>query len=199
MLANSPTSFVILASGTGTNARALLQRAKEKPELLAIKALVSDRPNVPALAVANEFGVPAHVIAHGEEKTLLELLKSVKAQWACLAGYKKIVGKNFLEFFASPEGFFRVLNVHPSLLPAYPGLNAYVRAFQDNVAKSGVTVHLVDQGVDTGPIVLQESFVREKNDTLESFEAKGRALELRLFPQAMELAAAGKIRIGEKA
>jgi phosphoribosylglycinamide formyltransferase-1 len=190
-----PMPFVILASGAGTNARALLQRAKEKPDLLYAAAVVSDRPNVPVLEVAKEFQVPSFVIAHEEENVLLDLLAEKGCHWACLAGYKRIVGAAFLDFFSVGGGkFARVMNVHPSLLPAYPGLHAYQRAYRDGVKLSGVTIHLVDAGLDTGAPILQEAFAREENDTLADFEQKGRALEQKLFPQALELAANNQIR-----
>jgi phosphoribosylglycinamide formyltransferase-1 len=191
--------FVILASGTGTNARALLERARERSDAIEVKALISDREGAGALKVAEEFGVRAAVIPVKEEARLLDFLAETGAHWACLAGYKRLVSEAFLEFFsAGGSGFARVLNVHPSLLPAYPGLGGYERAFRDGVKVSGVTVHLVDNGLDTGLPVLQESFQREEGDTLESFEKKGRALERKLFPRAMELAAAERIRVIEK-
>jgi phosphoribosylglycinamide formyltransferase-1 len=141
--------------------------------------------------------VETFVVSHREEGALLALLKRLQPRWALLAGYKRLVGQGFLDFFAD-SGFHRVLNVHPSLLPAYPGLGGYERAFQDGVKVSGVTVHLVDMGLDTGLCVLQESFEREDDDTLESFTAKGRKLEHKLFPRALDLAAAGRIRLREE-
>lgn len=196
MWENRAMPFVILVSGAGTNARALMERARQKPDLIEVKALISDREGAGALKIAEEFGVPAHVIPSSEESRLLDLLAETGAHWACLAGYKRLVSQAFLDFFsAGGGGFARVLNVHPSLLPAYPGLRGYERAFKDGVKVSGVTVHLVDSGLDTGLAVLQESFTREEGDTLESFEAKGRAIERRLFPQAMELAAREKIHL----
>jgi len=193
---SEPMPFVILASGGGTNARALLERARAKPELLRACALVSDREGAGALSVAKEFGVPAHVIPHQEEAALLDLFAATGCHWACLAGYRRLVGEGFLNFFsAGARGFARVMNVHPSLLPAYPGLHGYRRAFADGVKLSGVTVHLVDSGLDTGLPILQESFAREEHDTPAEFEARGRALEQSLFPLALEHAAHNRIRI----
>lgn len=193
---SGPMPFVIMASGGGTNARALLERARQKPDLLKACALVSDRPGAGALQVAEEFGVPAHVIPHQDEAALLDLFAESGCHWACLAGYRRLVGEGFLRFFsAGARGFARVMNVHPSLLPAYPGLHGYERAFRDGVKLSGVTVHLVDSGLDTGLPILQESFRRDDFDTLETFEAKGRALERLLFPSALELAALNRIKI----
>jgi phosphoribosylglycinamide formyltransferase-1 len=187
---------VILASGTGTNARALLAAAQNAPHLLRCVGLVSDRPGVAALEIAKSFGVESTVIPATEGAKLLEFLRQKEARWACLAGYKRIVPKDFLAFFHDPAlGFARVMNVHPSLLPAYPGLHGYRRAFADGVKVAGVTVHLVDGGLDTGHVILQRAFSREEADDEASFTAKGRAIELELFPAALRLAAENRIRL----
>lgn len=189
-----PMPFVILASGAGTNCRVLLEHARNHPDKLVAKAVISDRSGAPALDVAASMGVETFVVNHREESTMLSLLRKLQPRWAFLAGYKRIVGTGFLNYFAG-EGFSRVLNVHPSLLPAYTGLNGYERAFRDGVKMSGVTVHLVDSGLDTGLAVLQECFARREQDSLEDFIARGRELEHRLFPRALDLAAEGKIRL----
>lgn len=191
--------FAILASGTGTNARALMEHAAKHPERLKATCVVSDRAEAPVLKVAEELGVPSYMVPAKNEGALLAVLKKHGAEWACLAGYKKLVGKGFLEFFHDPSlGFSRVMNVHPSLLPAYPGLGGYERAFKDGVKLSGVTVHLVDEGLDTGLAILQEAFEREESDSLASFEAKARKIEHKLFCKALDLASRGKIRMAEK-
>lgn len=186
--------FVILASGEGTNARVLIEHAQKHPEKLHACAVISDRSGAPVLDVAASLGVPTFVISHREEGMMLAQLKKLKPRWALLAGYKRIVGSGFLDFFAD-EGFHRVMNVHPSLLPAYPGLHSYDRAFADGVRLSGVTVHLVDAGLDTGPCLLQGAFERTDADDAASFAAKGRRLEHKLYPAALDLAAAGKITL----
>lgn len=189
-----PMPFVVLASGAGTNCAVLLEHARKFPQLLQAKAVISDRSGAPALDVAAKLGVETFVVGHREEGPMVALLRKLQPRWACLAGYKRLVGNGFLEFFGD-EGFSRVLNVHPSLLPAYPGLNGYERAFKDGVKVSGVTVHLVDSGLDTGLPVLQESFERLEDDSLSSFMERGREIEHRLFPRALELAAGGNLRL----
>ncbi len=190
--AEQPLRFLVLASGQGTNAKKLFEYARQHPERLEPVALVSDR-DAPALGVAEEWKVPAHLIRPSEEGALLQLLDKLRPDWACMAGYKRLVSASFLEFFHDENLGFRVMNVHPSLLPAYPGLGGYRRAFEEGCQLSGVTVHLVDEGLDTGLPILQASFAREENDTLETFTAKGRALEHQLFPQALDLASRKKL------
>lgn len=194
-MSKTPLRFVILASGTGSNARALIDHAQKSGGRLLPVALISDRAGIPALAMARERGVPTFVIDHRNEQVLLATLDSLQPSWACLAGYKRIVGKNFLEFFyARNLGFSRVLNVHPSLLPEYPGLHGYERAWKDGKRETGVTVHLVDSGLDTGPVVLQENFEIRPGDTLAQVEERGHEVEHRIFTRALEMAAAGEIR-----
>jgi phosphoribosylglycinamide formyltransferase-1 len=190
-----PLQFVILASGTGTNARALMEHARRHPELLQCVGLVSDRASALALNIAKEYGVETAVIPAKNEAALLAFLAEKKPTWACLAGYMRIVGQGFLDFFADQE-FFRVINVHPSLLPAYPGMHGYQRAFADGVKVAGVTVHFVDGGLDSGRVISQGAFTREESDSEASFEAKGRKIELKLFPEALELAAKGCLKVG---
>lgn len=188
--------FVVFASGNGTNARALFAHARQHSHRLEPVGLICDRPAFGAMKAAEEFGVPAHVVNHKDEAALLRLLGELKPTWALLAGYKRLVGPAFLKFFYDEElGFSRVLNVHPSLLPAYPGLGGYERAFSDGVKISGVTVHLVDDGLDTGLPVLQGPIAREEDDTLASFSARGQELEHILYKRALDLASEGKIRI----
>ncbi|MGZ3694921.1 MAG: phosphoribosylglycinamide formyltransferase [Bdellovibrionota bacterium] len=196
MSANEPMPFVIFASGAGTNARALIEHAKKNPKLLEAKALISDRRGIPALGLAESLGIESHVVSHKDESALITLLERLKPKWALLAGYKRIMGKAFLDYFADDKiGASRVMNVHPSLLPAYPGLGGYERAFNDGVKFAGVTVHFVDSGLDTGPTILQEKFAREEGDTLASFSARAQKIEHRLFCEALDLAAAGEIQV----
>lgn len=189
-----PLRFVILASGKGSNALSLLEFALEQPQCFVPVGLVSDKPDTGALEHAKRKGIPAQFIPHKEEERLLALFREWKPDWALLAGYMRLLSPRVLDFFRG-QGvkLARVLNVHPSLLPAYPGLHAYERAFADGVKESGVTIHFVDEGLDTGPVVLQESFPRLATDTLADFVARGQKLEHKLYRVALERAAAGKI------
>jgi phosphoribosylglycinamide formyltransferase 1 len=188
--------FIILASGRGRNAAALMDYAQRNSHSMQIVGLVSDRLHAQALQEAKQRGIETFVIAAHDESAILHLLERLKPDWALLAGYKKKVGLPFLNFFkAKAENFFRVMNVHPSLLPAFPGLHGYAQAFRAGVKISGVTVHLVDQGIDTGLPILQMPLARLESDTLESFESRGLPLEHELYCRAMQLATEGHIHI----
>src|SRR5690606_23940773 len=132
-----------------------------------VKGLIVDR-EAPVRESVAALGVPTFLVPAKAEGELLSLLGKLSPRWAFLAGYKRLLSSATLDFFAD-RNFFRVINVHPSLLPAYPGLGGYERAFRDGVRVSGVTVHFVDNGLDTGLTILQEPFRREAGDDLESF------------------------------
>lgn len=187
-------SFVVFASGEGSNALNLFKAAKERG--YHAKALIVDR-EAPVIQRVDPHEVPIYRIRSGNEIELLNLLSELKPKWAFLAGYKKILGAATLDFFKSAD-FIRILNIHPSLLPAYPGLNGYERAYKDGVRVSGVTVHFVDSGLDTGLSVMQKTFSREKKDSLAEFIAKGKKIEHELFPKAFVLAMEDKLKIIKK-
>lgn len=193
-------SFVIFASGEGTNAQALMEFSAREPETARVLALISDRADAGALRRARALGVPARHVKHNDIDALLATLTELKPDWACLAGYMRILGKPVLDFFQDAKrGHARILNIHPSLLPAFPGLRAYEQAFAAGVPESGVTVHIVDESLDGGPIVLQKRFRRETDDDLASFRARGRALENDLYVEALRRVARGDFRLRRQA
>ena len=191
----------ILASGRGSNAANLVNFSRENGcnNRLNIVCLVTDNPESLVLERAEEWDLPCYCIPHKgiervrHEEKILKTLQFHNVDWVFLAGYKRILSGHFLAGFIEPkEKYPRVVNIHPSLLPDLPGLNAYQRAFEAGQDFSGVTVHLVDEGVDTGPIICQERFPRKKDDTLEDFTQRGLALEHRLYRKAVQLIIDGK-------
>lgn len=128
------------------------------------------------------------------EAAIYEWMNSKNVDWVFLAGYMRILSADFIKKFHDPNlGVSRILNIHPSLLPSFPGKNAYEQAFQAGVKSSGVTVHFVDPGVDTGPPIIQESFPRFEQDTLEDFEKRGLEVEYRLYRKAMDMVSKGRL------
>ena len=116
------------------------------------------------------------------EADILDAISGWQPEWIFLAGYMRILSANFLRSFQDPvTRRYRVVNIHPSLLPDFPGMDAYRRAFESGVPEGGVTVHLVDEGVDTGPVLAQESFPRMADDDLASFVTRGQSVEHRLY------------------
>jgi phosphoribosylglycinamide formyltransferase 1 len=184
---SGPAPVGILLSGRGSNFVAL-HRAMEKGEVPARVALVlANVADAPGLARARELGLPAVAVPHrGEpsraahEAKLLAALREAGAEWVCLAGYMRLLSPGFLRAFPR-----RVLNVHPSLLPAFPGLDAQRQALEHGVRVAGCTVHLVDEGLDSGPIVLQRTVPVLDGDSAESLAARILEQEHIAYPEAL--------------
>jgi phosphoribosylglycinamide formyltransferase-1 len=178
----------VLVSGEGTNLQALVD------EGLPVVAVASNRPGVRALERAGAAGIPAGVFPLGDYASRAER-DAAMADWLAergvglvvCAGYMHLLTPGFLERFP-------VLNVHPSLLPAFPGIHAVEEALDAGVRETGVTVHFVDEGIDTGPVVLQEAIPIRPDDTAETLHERLHELEHRLLPQAARLYLEGRLR-----
>ena len=184
----------VLASGTGTNLQALLDTVHGHEA--TIVAVASDKPQAQALDRARAAGVPARAFPAdaypdraARDAAIADWLAEAGVELVVLAGYMQLVGPEFLARF--PD---RVLNVHPALLPAFPGLDAIGQALAYGVKVFGVTVHLVDEGVDTGPIVLQAAVELPDASDRDQVLAALRPLEHRLLPEAVRLIARGSLR-----
>ncbi|MDP0492633.1 MAG: phosphoribosylglycinamide formyltransferase [Verrucomicrobiota bacterium JB023] len=179
----------ILGSGNGSNFQAIL-KAIDAGDLKAEIALVlSDNPDARILTRARDRGIPAQVIDCGGYKSKFPLesqqwtaqqLRQAGAELICLAGFMRLVRHPLLEAFPS-----RILNLHPSLLPNFPGLDAWQQALDAGVEETGCTVHLVDAGMDTGPILAQRKVAIESDDTADSLLTRIHAAEHELYPQAI--------------
>lgn len=190
--------IAVFASGSGSNLQALLDRAAEGGlgggEVVLV---VCDKPEAKAVSRAQQAGVPALVVVPKEypdksayEARILAELTAKRVDFIVLAGYMRLVGPTLLEPYRG-----RILNLHPSLLPMFPGKDAIGQALAAGVPYTGVTVHFVDEGMDTGPVIAQETVPIEENETRETLEAKIHALEHRLLPQVVADFARGAIRL----
>ncbi|MCW2966784.1 MAG: phosphoribosylglycinamide formyltransferase [Solirubrobacteraceae bacterium] len=184
----------VLASGTGTNLQALLDTVHDREARVA--AVASDKADAPALERARSRDVPTRVFARADfpdraarDAAMADWLAGEGVELVVLAGYMQLLSADFLARF--PD---RVINVHPALLPAFPGIDAIEQALAYGVKVAGVTVHLVDEGVDTGPILLQASVAAEGVADREALHALLRPLEHRLLPEAVRLLARGAVR-----
>lgn len=187
----------VLISGRGSNLGALLAAAARPGYPAAVAVVISNVPDAAGLAKARQAGVKTLVVdqrAHrsrgAHEQALVEALRGHAVEWVCLAGYQRVLRGPLLRVFAG-----RILNVHPALLPSFPGTHAQRQALEYGVRVTGCTVHLVDDGVDTGPIILQEPVPVEPGDTEETLSRRVLAVEHRLYPRAVALAAAGRLRV----
>lgn len=198
-------NIAILVSGRGSNMTAILD-AIEAGKLDAKVALVfSNNADAPALITAQKRGIPTACLSHRgiprehHEQQVLHILSQHKIDYLVLAGYMRVLSPSFLRAFKNDsQGYYRVINIHPSLLPSFPGTHAYEDAYNYGVRLSGITVHLVDEKVDHGPILAQETFPRLEDDDIESFKARGLALEHRLLPQVLDDIAKNGIKLLER-
>ncbi len=176
--------YAVFASGRGTNFRRIEESLRESAHVLA--CLVTDRPDSPAAEYAASVGVPLLSLAYrGRDKEQLErelvaALDEKGVELCVLAGFMRILSPVMVEAFPR-----RIVNIHPSLLPKYPGTGAIEQTFRSGDTISGITIHYVDYGVDTGPIIMQDTFVRRPEETLESFEARIHNLEYRSYPRVV--------------
>jgi phosphoribosylglycinamide formyltransferase 1 len=178
----------VLVSGTGTNLQALLD------EGLPISAIASSKEGVQALERGERAGVPTAVFPlenfRSREKRDLTM-----ADWLEQEGIEVVVCAGYMQLLTPPFlGRFPAINVHPSLLPAFPGLDAVGQALAAGVTETGVTVHFVDEGTDSGPVILQEAVPVEPDDTADTLYARIRPVEHRLLPQAVRLYLTGLVR-----
>ena len=198
----SATRLVVMASGRGSNFEAICS-AIIKGELNAeIIALVSDKAGAPVVSKAAELGIPNVAVlerkgfasrkAYDEALTLL--VRGFRPDIVALAGFMRILGGCFVEAFAG-----RIVNIHPALLPSFPGLDAQRQALDYGAKVTGATVHFVDEGTDTGPVILQKAVPILENDDEESLSERILAEEHSLYVQALKLISEGRVRIeGEK-
>jgi len=182
----------ILGSGSGSNMQAILDAIEAGTLDARIGLVLSDNPGAYILERAKKHGIETGIIDCGGFRTkypeeaqqeTAARLKAAGVELVCLAGFLRLVKRPLLEAFPS-----RILNIHPSLLPAFPGLESWKQALEAGVSEAGCTVHYVDDGMDTGPIILQEAVQIFPNDTAESLHARIQIVEHRLYPAAIRKA-----------
>jgi phosphoribosylglycinamide formyltransferase-1 len=188
--------LVVLASGTGSNLQAILDRVHGR-EGIEIAGVGSDQPGARALERARDAGIAAEVFSTSEfadrearDAAIGDWVEGLGADLVVLAGYMQLLSAPFVARFRD-----RIVNVHPALLPAFPGLDAIGQALAAGVETTGVTVHFVDEGVDTGPAILQREVPVPADRDREALERAIHAVEHELYPEAIRMIAAGRVRI----
>jgi len=179
----------ILGSGSGSNMQAILDAIDSGTLNARISIVLSDCPDALILERARKRGIETGVIDcsgfrnkfpdEAQRETAQRLL-AAGVEVVCLAGFLRLVKRPLLDFFPN-----KILNIHPSLLPAFPGLEAWKQALDAGVTEAGCTVHFVDEGVDTGPILLQESLPILAGETADSLHARIQCIERRIYPDAL--------------
>ncbi len=191
--------LALLASGRGSNVEAILRACADTSRPLGAKpvVLLSNVRGARCLDLARDAGVPTVLVEHGDhasrdafDRALLAALAPYSPDLICLAGFMRVLGTRFLATYPG-----RVLNIHPSLLPSFPGLHGARDALRHGVRIAGCTVHLVEEGVDSGPIVAQAAVPVLDTDTEESLARRILEQEHRIYPEAIALFAKGAVRI----
>lgn len=179
--------IAILASGSGSNAQAIMDWARTS-ETFEVVCVLSDKKKALVLERAKNCGVPSLFVRKNKNESRLEFdqkmivrLADYNPDWIVLAGFMKLLTPTFLNVFKN-----RVVNIHPSLLPLFPGTDGYGDAFRAGVRESGCTVHYVDEGMDTGTIIEQKKFDLIPGESFEEFKARGLKIENEFYPIVLE-------------
>ncbi len=189
--------IVILISGRGTNMERLIQACQAGEIPAQVVRVISDNPEARGLQRAQAYGVPTVVVPARAfpdraafEAALLEAVREAAPDLICLAGFMRILSPRFVQAYR-----YRIMNIHPALLPSFPGLHAQRQALEYGVKVSGCTVHFVDEGVDTGPIIVQKAVPVLEDDTEETLAARILQKEHEAYPEAVRLFFEGRLRV----
>ena len=192
--------IAVFLSGRGSNFEAIYNYSRKEKANFEIAAVISNKKYARGLQRAEDFGIDAYFVSRkkaGSKKNyeleIVKILKEHQIDLICLAGYMKIIGEILLREFPA-----RIINIHPALLPSFPGLNAQRQALEYGVKISGCTVHFVDSGIDTGPIILQEAVKIDPADDEDSLSKKILVQEHKIYSKVIELFFQGRLNINEK-
>lgn len=187
----------VLVSGSGSNLQAIIDRVGEGSLDADIRLVIANKPEAKGLERAREAGLPTACIRHADfplredfDRELVRLLRQAGVEWVALAGFMRILSREFLTPFAG-----RVVNIHPSLLPACPGLNAQGQQAGHGVRLAGCTVHFVDEKMDHGPIIIQAAVPAFDGDDEHTLGSRILAMEHRIYPQALQWIAQDRVRV----
>ncbi len=198
--AGKPVGLVILASGRGTNMQAILEAVRTGAIPAPIRAVISNDPNAAALKHADAAGIPTEIFPHRDyptreafDQTLARAIDRYDPQLVVLAGFMRILSADFIRHFQD-----RLINIHPSLLPEFPGLRTHERALAAGAKRHGATVHFVTPEVDAGPIIIQAAVPVLPNDTTDSLAARVLKEEHRIYPLAIRWYIEGRLTVRDR-
>ncbi len=192
--------LAVLASGNGSNLQAIIDAANREEISGSVAVVFSDKEESFALERARRHGIEALFLNPGHyshreayDSDVVYLLREREIELVILAGFMRLLSPHFVEQYRG-----RIMNIHPALLPSFPGVDGVKQALRYGVKVSGCTVHFVDEGLDTGPIILQEAVKVYDNDTEESLQERIHEVEHRLYPRAVQLFIEGRLRVEER-
>ncbi len=185
--------LLVLASGRGSNFRALLEAVNHGVLRAEIAALGVSRRDAGAVQIAETHRLP--ILLSPTETEILAYVRENRIDAVILSGYMKILSREFIDALRDDRGVSRILNIHPSLLPAFPGMDSYRQAFDAGVRETGVTVHLVEPAVDSGPILDQKAFRIDRLRSAEEVESRGLPVEHDLYARTIDWFVNGDYRL----
>ncbi|MDD5233616.1 MAG: phosphoribosylglycinamide formyltransferase [Syntrophales bacterium] len=190
----------VLVSGSGSNLQSIIDHIEQGLIEAEIRVVISSNPDAFALERAGRHGIPAETVIHADfadreafDRKLVEILRSRSVDLVVLAGFMRVLSPYFLREFR-----MRVMNIHPALLPSFPGLHGQKKAFDYGVKFSGCTVHFADEGVDTGPIIIQAVVPVLDDDTEDTLAERILKEEHRIYPQAIQYFAQGRLTVSDR-
>ena len=189
--------IAVLVSGSGTNLQSIIDRAESGWLPVEIACVISDREKAYGLERARKHGIPAYFVDRKQyalreehEEAIMAILKKHDVELLVLAGYMRLITSHMIGRYRN-----RIINIHPALLPSFPGTDGYGDAWRYGVKVSGCTVHFVYEGCDTGPIILQGVNPVEEGETFESFRERGLKIEHQVLPEAIKLYCEGRLKV----
>ncbi|MCK4846616.1 MAG: phosphoribosylglycinamide formyltransferase [Deltaproteobacteria bacterium] len=193
----SGNTIAVLASGGGSNLQAIIDEVESGRILCKVAVVISDQVDAGALARAKEHKIPTEVITKADypvreeyDREVIRVLKGYGVELVVLAGFMRILSPVIIEAFP-----LKIINIHPSLLPSFPGLDVQEAALKAGVRFSGCTVHFIDTGVDTGPIIIQAVVPVLNNDTVRELSIRILKEEHRIYPEAVRLIVEGRVTV----
>lgn len=193
----APTNIVILISGRGSNMQAIVDQALNGDLPVTVQAVISNRPDAPGLAFANKAGIPTKIVNHENyankpefEAALSACIDEYKADLIVLAGFMRVLSSEFVGKYSQ-----KMINIHPSLLPEFPGLDTHARAIAAGVTEHGASVHFVTADVDAGPIIIQSTVAVKNGDTSASLASRVLIQEHLIYPLAIKWFAESRLEI----
>ena len=177
-------STAVFISGTGSNLRSLIKFSKKKGSKFTIELIISNNSKAKGLNYAQKFKIKKKIIDYSRKQNIdnkiLKNLKKYNIKLICLAGFMKILSQNFIKKFNG-----KIINIHPSLLPKFKGLNTFQRILNKKEIKTGCTVHFVNEKLDSGKVIVQKSFYINKDDNLKTLKRKTQILEYKAYSEAL--------------
>ncbi len=194
---STATNIVVIISGNGSNLQAIIDAIESGRVYARISLVISNNPDAFGLSRAQNHGLPSQVIDHRNyaerslfDQALMQAVSSCQPDYIVLAGFMRILGTDFIQTYRN-----RIINIHPSILPHYKGLNTHQRALDNGESEHGVSIHIVTAELDNGPVLLQGRYPIEAGDSVAELQQKGHQLEHRMYPQLLQWLCTGDMHI----